>query len=121
MNLTPQQITDNASAVIAHLNGKRVKMRLLDGSAGWMETDAPGWKFNLLEYRPKPEPRTRPWTSSEVPIGKIIRAKSNSNDRMMLCGVVDGLARVAYDGNCTLHTLFVNYEMEDGSPCGISD
>lgn len=65
MNLTPEQIQSNADAVKAHLEGKEVEFRwMIDEKWSPLKLH-PAWSFNKVLYRPKPEPKTRPWSKPD--------------------------------------------------------
>lgn len=66
--MTPEQLRQNAAAMLAFADGKPVQHRNIDGSSDWKETRVPIWGFDESEYRPKPQPVTRPWNKrSDVP------------------------------------------------------
>jgi hypothetical protein len=41
----------------------------------WVKIHVPRWDWGNTEYRIKPTPTFRPWTSDEVPLGSIMRTK----------------------------------------------
>jgi hypothetical protein len=41
----------------------------------WVKIHVPRWDWGNTEYRIKPTPTFRPWTSDEVPLGAIMRTK----------------------------------------------
>lgn len=47
--------------MIAHGEGKPVQWRDID-SGIWSDVEQPSWLFELNVYRPKPAPKTRPWS-----------------------------------------------------------
>jgi hypothetical protein len=77
------------------------------------------------EYRIKPEPKLRPWKPEEVPVGGVIRRKSDGS-RMLIINVFqsgvhvgDSIAPVGFD------SLLKNFERFAGfgecQPCGIQE
>ena len=47
--------------------------------AEWLLTPEPSWSWDDFDYRIKPEPKYRPWTIDEVPVGAVVRRKANGN------------------------------------------
>lgn len=71
---------------------------------------------------PKPKPKTyRPWTRDEVPVGSVVKSKTNGF-RGMITGVAScgDMIRIS-DSSQTVKYVFDNYEMLDGSPCGVEE
>ena len=119
----------------AFADGKKVEMQA-DACSAWATLDYDcgtrlGWNWHLNDYRIKPEPKYRPWKAEEVPMGKVIRAKTNSYTRLMICGVVReqnmGIKRTLLGFGCPLFSSISADEalkafvMEDGSPCGVKE
>jgi hypothetical protein len=77
------------------------------------------------EYRIKPEPKLRPWKPEEVPVGGVIRRKSDGS-RMLIINVFQSGVHV---GNSTtpvgFDSLLKNFERFVGfgecQPCGIQE
>lgn len=69
MNLTPQQLRQAADAIEAYQQGKPIQVKR--GDSEWMDLRGDGTSsldVSLFLYRPKPEPRVRPWQSpADVP------------------------------------------------------
>lgn len=74
MKFTPQQLRETADAIEAHKAGRPVQYQLSDGS--WMDIDPRtpldyrSFYYNL-GYRPKPEPKVRPWSKPEDVPGPV--------------------------------------------------
>ena len=108
--------------MIAWANGKIIQWRRRDQNE-WHEIyiDSPGiilsWDWDEFEYRVKPEPKLRPWTADEVPLGAWMRFKHNPQDRVLI-----GWVSVQADRDLWLdereHTI-------DGGktwlPCGVEE
>lgn len=80
--MTPEQLKQNVAAMIAFADGKPIEYRLLNEELDpWEENADPNFDFSRCEYRPKPEPRTRPWNCPEdVPDG-LIYLKTNGGQK----------------------------------------
>ena len=50
----------------------------------WAKIYVPRWDWDNTQYRIKPTPVLRPWTSDEVPLGAWIRFKKVIDDRSIL-------------------------------------
>lgn len=70
MKLTPEQLRQNAAAMIAHAEGKPVQWRE-DDDAEWTDTEHPIWQCDDVSYRPKPEPKTRQWSKPDDVPGPV--------------------------------------------------
>jgi len=104
-----------AEVMVAYAKGKKIQM-LCSGGVWDTLVGTPSWNWNMHEYRVKPEPKVRPWTKEEVPIGKIV--VSTVGNRYAI--------QAACDGGLYLIGTFVDYirmlethKMGDGSPCGV--
>jgi len=91
MKLTPEQLKQNAAAMIAFADGKKVQRTAQDdftGLSGWFDTN-PIWEFDRHLYRPKPEPKTRPWSKPEDVPGPVcwLRFANESWGDTMIIGV----------------------------------
>ncbi len=71
MTLTPEQLRQNAAAMLAFADGKPIEvMSPQHNEVAWSEVnpDDVSWNFKLNIYRPKPMPVTRPWSKpKDVP------------------------------------------------------
>jgi len=67
----------------AYVDGKTIECRCKHSPDLWSICD-PNWVFSTTNYRVKPEPRYRPWTEPEVPVGAILRYKGNDQSSRML-------------------------------------
>lgn len=70
--LTPDQLRQYAAAMLALADGKPVQSRP-PGDPQWADIspEVLTWNFKFNEYRPKPEPRVRPWSKPEDVPGPV--------------------------------------------------
>lgn len=73
------------AAMQAALNGKPVQWRYPgSGEAGWATASEPinlSWDCEAYDYRPKPEPKVRPWSKPEdVPLNCWLRSNRNPEE-----------------------------------------
>ena len=120
--MTKEESIEAGSVMIAWANGKIIQWRRRDQNE-WHKIyiDSPGiilsWDWDEFEYRVKPEPKLRPWTADEVPLGAWMRFKHNPQDRVLI-----GWVSVQADRDLWLdereHTI-------DGGktwlPCGVEE
>jgi hypothetical protein len=73
MNLTKEQLLQNAEAMIAFANGKSVQWIVNGGWQDWnFQSEIACWHTEV--FRPKPEPKTRPWNyPDDVPLNCWLR------------------------------------------------
>ncbi len=75
-------------------------------------------------YRIKPEPKLRPWRPEEVPVGALLKNKTN-RDRTMIVGIsVDTIYMFNESRRDYIHKLFTYWEhsLDNGKtwlPCGV--
>lgn len=87
MNFTPDELRQQAAAMIAKANGKQLQFR---GSHEWIDLDPnAGLRWELYLYRPKPEPVTRPWDrQSDVPM-PTCWLHTNTGAQLQVTGLSD--------------------------------
>jgi hypothetical protein len=86
---TPQQLRDTADAMEAFERGEPVECRhpaLRDDV--WEVTDRPSWCHDLM-YRPKPNPKTRPWSKPEDVPGPVIWMRMEHAGSELLIVAID--------------------------------
>ena len=95
----------------------------------WKHTSNPRWRWDLCDYRIKPEPKYRAWTIDEVPVGAVIRRKANGIISVGNPSVISKVSNsqifygdYAVGNDC--HTLFlyaeVSYDFcKTWQPCGV--
>ena len=78
--------------MIGWANGKTIQWRRRDQSE-WFDIEPActatilSWDWSTFDYRVKPEPKLRPWTADEVPLGAWMRFKRNPQDRVLIAWV----------------------------------
>lgn len=113
-----EQAKSMREAFNAFCDGKRVETMY---SGIWIEQETP--TFNPeYQWRVKPQPKYRPWTFEEVPIGNVVRTLSGNIVCMIerKSTVATGSESVYVEGRwITLGHLFLDYVFLDGTPCGV--
>ena len=69
-----EQTKEAIKVMQAFVDGKEVQARDV-GLERWNAVIIPRWNLEDFEYRIKPTPTLRPWTTDEVPLGSIMRTK----------------------------------------------
>ena len=78
--------------MIGWANGKTIQWRRRDQNE-WSEVERDcigitfSWDWDTFQYRIKPEPKLRPWTADEVPLGAWFRPKGRTWDRSLIAWV----------------------------------
>lgn len=116
-----ERIDHLRALAIAEAAGKTIERRTGDG---WKPTTLNAYRCSALEYneefRIAPEPRVRPWTAEEVPVGKMVKFKTGDFAGCRSLITSAGRLRVRCgDGLFTADYLLDNATCEDGSPCGV--
>lgn len=120
--MNKEQSREAGSVMIGWANGKTIQWRRRDQNE-WFDIEPActatilSWDWDEFEYRVKPEPKLRPWTADEVPLGAWMRFKRNPQDRVLI-----GWVSVQADRDLWLdereHTI-------DGGktwlPCGVEE
>lgn len=90
--MTKEESIEAGSVMLGWANGKIIQWRRRDQNE-WHEIyiDSPGinfsWDWDEFQYRIKPEPKLRPWTADEVPLGAWFRPKHRTWDRSLIAWV----------------------------------
>lgn len=72
MKLTPEQLRQNAAAMIAFAEGERVEALNKEYTHhGFTDASPPSWNFTQYDYRPKPKPAMRAWSRPEDVPGPV--------------------------------------------------
>ena len=95
MNLTKEQLAQNADAMNAALAGKPVQYRSR-GTDKWFDAEDAinglRWNCDATEYRPKPQPVARPWSKpDDVPLLCWIRLKAGEPEMMVIMVANNGI------------------------------
>lgn len=79
-----ERLTSLRDAIDAHLAGKPVQAKALDYEI-WSDQPNPDFlRFaSRLDFRPKPEAKTRPWTADDVPSLCWLRHKDGWNVQLV--------------------------------------
>ena len=85
--MTREQTIEAIRIMQAYVDGKKVEYEHPNGI--WMLTPTPCWNWNSGEYRIKPTPVLRPWTTDEVPLGAWVLEKANRERRWLITDVHD--------------------------------
>lgn len=82
MKLTPEQLRQNAAAMIAFADGKPVEYKYRDPSCEdrWDGNPSPSWDCDAYYYRPKPEPVRRPWSKRSDVAAPWLKLKTALQD-----------------------------------------
>lgn len=116
MNLTPQQLRNAADAMDAYEAGKAIEYRRFDETE-WNTTDksqAPGylaWMLDWAEYRPKPTPKTRPWSKPDDVPGPVCWVRDHRSQWMITTITHEG---VITDGSAGIIRQW--HEFEENYP-----
>ena len=99
----------------AFVDGK--DLEVLDPVGKWEPVHFPRWGWDDTDYRIKPNPTFRPWTSDEVPLGAWMRVKSDPKFRWLILNVGhDDMRREFFLQN--------EYSTDGGKtwlPCGVME
>ena len=66
----------------------------------WELVVDPKWDWYDCEYRIKPTATLRPWTADEVPLGAVVRYKTDPQRRFLLVNVENELGRLELLEKC---------------------
>lgn len=119
--MTDEQLENNIAALRAAHAGKPIQCRQLNAiSPEWVDLLVkPSFRMDVWKYRPKPEPKLRPWTRDEVPLGKVIVSKLTRSRFLLLAVESSGRCIRTINGYDTPEEMLEYGEMEDGGPCGV--
>lgn len=72
--------------MIAFADGKPIEFHWMRSTAPWeqLTVESPAWDFKNLEYRPKPEPKTRPWSKPEDVPGPVCWIRNPEQERLII-------------------------------------
>jgi hypothetical protein len=77
-----EQTKEAIKVMQAFVDGKEVEA--FSPCQKWERATKPRWGWDDTQYRIKPTPTFRPWTSDEVPIGGQIRSKHSRDYRFLI-------------------------------------
>jgi hypothetical protein len=117
--------------ITALAQGKEIQYSFKTNPTVWFESTKVGFNDKSLIYRIKPEPKFRPWTFDEVPVGAIVRLKDDKNFKSMIISVsiLDNtcVALISEHGHFNSKRLSESFEYQENNttgkfnwlPCGI--
>lgn len=85
--------------------------------AVWLSIKDPGWDWDRMFYRVKPEPKLRPWKPEEVPLGAWMRGIDSDNQRWMLTNSMNEDRRREW----LLHNQHSTDQGKTWLPCGVEE
>ena len=94
MNLTKEQLAQNADAMNAAIAGQPVQYKMHCNDE-WLEAPQNSvtgllWNCDQFAYRPKPQPVSRPWSKPEdVPLHCWLNAPGVNNQAWLVNGVME--------------------------------
>lgn len=80
--MTREETIEAIKVMQAFVDGKEVQC--LAHNKEWITTDQPAWNFPSYIYRIKPTSVLRPWTADEVPLGAVMRHKTDVSYRSLI-------------------------------------
>ena len=92
---------------------------------GWKDADNVSFTDPVNNYRIiAPEPKLRPWTAEEVPVGAVLRYKNNKRSCRFLITASTEIHMTGYGSRWRYHELLDQMEYsKDGFtnwlPCGV--
>lgn len=121
--ITPESLRQTAAAMEAKQAGKPIQYRRYDSSSGtWWDVSHPEWEIAVCEYRPKPEPVSRPWNRETLPpLPFEVRHNVTKNRLTVVLANEDHVNLGAVGDNIKYDRLLEIFTMADGSPCGIAE
>lgn len=111
----------------AWVNGKNIQHRFPERVDNqWIDNyeDKPNFLASYVEWRIKPEPKYRPWTIDEVPVGGVVRHKEGSRYVITSASKIEGIRLGSFTPYFSLYDIFQNYTyLKDNDntvlPCGV--
>jgi hypothetical protein len=121
--MTREQWKERLPIIQAFVEGKEVQFQ--DKHGYWMTIPGLNFDRHTDRYRIKPEPKLRPWKPEEVPVGGVIRRKSDGS-RMLIINVFqsgvhvgDSTTPVGFDSLLKNFERFVGFG--ECQPCGVQE
>lgn len=89
MKYTPEQLKDLHAAIDAHRAGKPCEVSV-DGGCNWNDVNPANstWAIGVAFFRPKAEPKTRPWSKPDDVPGSVCWIKPAGSVRAYMAMVV---------------------------------
>lgn len=117
--MTKEQCREAGATMIAWADGKSIQYRQRDQSE-WFDIEPActattlSWDWDGFEYRVKPEPKLRPWTEDEVPLGSQLRYKGDTSRSLLGITATDEIRKEWLEER--------EYSIDGGKtwlPCGV--
>jgi len=95
MNLSTDQLKSNGEAMIAFAEGRPIQHIAISETntpREWTDTGKfPNWLMDHYAYRPKPKPKTRPWSGPDDVPGPVCFVRyATSNSHWQIISGADG-------------------------------
>lgn len=112
--------TKEAIAVMqGYVDGKRIQWRHAGCDDVWKDcSNEPSWAFSASEYRIAPEPKYRPWTMADAPLGAWIRLKEYPASNVWLITGVSQSGANTVSGNDGTTWDYLFEKCEHSTDCG---
>ena len=125
--MTREQTKEAICVMQAYVDGEEVQYSPKQGKGSyfWTTTDNPLWNWEHYDYRIKPTPVLRPWTSDEVPLGAWLRHRGQGRKAV----IID----VTFDQQIGIHgsyfspqfvLAYCEHSLDGGKtwlPCGVEE
>jgi len=117
--MTKEQCREAGATMIAWADGKSIQYRQRDQSE-WFDIEPActatilSWDWDEFDYRVKPEPKLRPWTEDEVPLGSQLRYKGDTSRSLLGITATDEIRKEWLEER--------EYSIDGGKtwlPCGV--
>ena len=83
--MTKQEVLEAANVMIAYANGKKIGTRPRRSTEPLLGIlYVPTWNWEQKDYCVIPDPTYRPWTADEVPLGAVMRHKTDVSYRSLI-------------------------------------
>jgi hypothetical protein len=120
MTYTKEQLADLHAAIDAHMDG--IATQFSSDGKNWIDiASQQEWLIGKSLFRPKPEPKLRPWRADEVPVGAVVKINGTPIRRMIISIEDTESCNLADFGNIGLNLILKLYTLADGSPCGTTE
>lgn len=110
MKLTPEQIEQNVETLRAWLEGREIQWM---SNVKWIDAAPNGISLRTTTLlRLKPQPKLRPWTAEEVPVGALLRQIRYRDNPKAWVGII-----LARNQSCVISTPGDGLNEEDFDYC----
>jgi len=124
--MTQEQVKELLPVLQAFAEGKTIEYRSV-GCGGWYEASRGlklGFENGPENYRIKSEPKLRPWTLDEIPVGAQVRRKGSSELRRLILSNAGGYIQINVHDSITCSFALEAFEVSTDQgkawgPCGV--